>query len=426
MKLVGKLGLALIVSSSSVASGIAWAADLPRRPVFAAAPVSSWEGFYAGAFISGSSTRFESSTSGDSRDVTQSRHSTGVLAGYNVQSGPYVFGIEGDISRNFAKGDNFGAGALVPHSALSLHTAHLRGRLGYDMGAFLPFVAGGLSYFESAVSVPTGLDAKGANRTGAGWNIGAGVDWKVPLPIIGETILRAEYIYENLPSRMYSYDPAFAAIDMKSSSHQIRAAMIYTPSLKGWRAPQMEAADWSGAYAGFLAGYGKNRVETSTVAASRSLDADGGFGGLYAGRNFAFGNIIAGWEGATMLSSMRGDGIVPGTLNTHQYREYFSSDIRARAGYAFGRFLPFIAAGAAFGRSEQSDGVTLSHREKITTNAWTIGAGVDYMVMERVSMRVEYLHQRSWDVNDFSFNGVPMSQSRNADSVRAGIAWHFH
>jgi outer membrane immunogenic protein len=427
MKLVGKLGLALIVSSSGAAlSGIAWAADLPSRPVFTAVPVSSWEGFYAGTFFAGTSTRFDSSSLGASRSVTQSSHSAGVLAGYNVQSGPYVFGIEGDISQNYAKGDNFGAGALVPHSALSLQTAHLRGRLGYDMGAFLPFVAGGLSYYESAVSVPTGLDTKGANRSGAGWNIGAGVDWKVPLPIIGEAILRAEYIYENLPSRGYSYDPALAAIDMKSNSHQLRAALIYTPSLKGWRAPQMEAADWSGAYAGFLAGYGKDRVHTSTASASRSLEADGGFGGIYAGRNFAFGNVIAGWEGATTLSSMKGDGIVPGTIDTHKYRDYFSSDIRARVGYAFGQFLPFIAGGAAFGRSEQSDGVTLSHRAKITTNAWTIGAGVDYMVMERVSMRLEYLHQKSWDVTDFSFNGVPMSQSRNADSVRAGLAWHFH
>src|SRR3954447_2912572 len=152
MKLVGKLGFALIVTSSGLAS----AADLPARaapPVFAAVPVSSWAGFYAGTFFSGTSTRFDSSTLGSSRSVTQNSHSAGLLAGYNFQNGAYVFGIEGDISQNYAKGDNFGAGALVPHSALSLQTAHLRGRLGYDMGAFLPFVAGGVSYYESAVSV---------------------------------------------------------------------------------------------------------------------------------------------------------------------------------------------------------------------------------------------------------------------------------
>ncbi len=425
MKLVGKLGLALIVSSSGFAS----AADLPARsapPVFAAVPVSSWAGFYAGTFFSGTSTRFDSSTLGSSRGVSESSHAAGLLAGYNFQSGAFVFGIEGDITQNYAKGDNFGAGALVPHSSLSLQTAHLRGRLGYDMGAFLPFVAGGVSYYESAVSVPTGFDARGANRTGAGWNIGAGLDWKVPLPIIGDTILRAEYIYENLPSRGYSYNPALPAINMKSSSHQIRAALIYTPSLQGWRAPQVEAADWSGAYAGFIAGYGKDRVHTSTALASRSLDADGGSGGIYGGRNFAFGNVIAGWDGAIMLSSLKGDGIVPGTLDTHSYRDYFTSDIRGRVGYAFGRFLPFIAAGAAFGRSEQTDVVTLSQRPKISTDAWTIGAGVDYMLMERVSMRVEYLHQKSWSNTDVNLNGVPMSQTRSADSVRAGLAWHFH
>ena len=85
-----------------------------------------------------------------------------------------------------------------------------------------------------------------------------------------------------------------------------------------------------------------------------------------------------------------------------------------------------IAAGAAVGRSEQSDAATLSHRDKITTSAWTIGAGVDYMLMEQVSARIEYLHQPSWKNTDVDLNGVPMSQSRSADSVRAGLAWHFH
>ncbi|MDB5640715.1 MAG: outer rane insertion C-terminal signal [Hyphomicrobiales bacterium] len=420
-----KLGLAFLVA----APAFAIAADLPARtapPVFASIPVATWEGFYAGTFISGSRTQFDSSSQGTSLGASRNSHGAGVLAGYNFQSGRYVFGVEGDLSQNYGKARFAGFGGLVAHEAQVLHTAHLRGRFGYDMGAFLPFVAGGLAYHESSVSVPVGIDALGANRTGAGWTLGAGVDWRVPLPILGEAILRAEYLYDHLPSRDYSYDPALASIGVKSSSHQIRGALIYTPSLRGWRSPQVEAADWSGAYAGLLAGYGKDRVRTSTVASSTSLDADGGFGGLYAGRNFAFGNIIAGWEGAAMLSSLKGDGVVPGTADAQRYRDYFSTDVRARAGYAFGRFLPFVAAGAAFGRSEQSDAVTLSHRGKVSTSAWTIGAGVDYMLMERVSARIEYLHQKSWKNEDVDFNGVPMSQSRSADTVRAGLAWHFH
>lgn len=419
-----KLGVALLVSSS----GFAMAADLPTRtqPMLAAVPMAGWTGFYAGSFVAGSSTRFESTSQGASLGVSRTGRSTGALAGYAMQSGSYVFGVEGDLSQNYVKAENVGVGALDAHAAQSLHTAHLRGRLGYDMGAFLPFAAGGLTYAETAVSVPASGETQGANRTSVGWNIGAGVDWKVPLPIIGAAILRAEYLYESLPSRTYNYDSTAAAIGMKSNAHQIRVALISTPKLRDWRAPQADAADWSGAYAGVLAGYGKDRVRTSTASASSSLEADGGLGGLYAGRNFAFGNLIAGFESATMLASAKGDGTVPGTGDAQSYREYFATDIRGRAGYAFGRFLPFVAAGGAFGRSEQSDAATLAHRAKISSRAWSIGAGVDYMLMDRVSARVEYLRKTSFKDADINFNGVPMSQSRSADVVRAGLAWHFH
>jgi outer membrane immunogenic protein len=424
MRPLYKSGIALMIAFPAVAS----AADLPARsapPVFASVPVASWEGLYAGAFIGASSTRFVSSQT-TSRSVSRGSHTMGALAGYNWQSGAYVFGIEGDISRNFAKADNVGGAGLVAHTPQSLDSVHLRGRLGYDMGAFLPFIAGGVTYHESAVSVPVGADARSANRTGTGWNAGAGVDWKVALPYFGETVLRAEYLYDSLPSRDYTYNPALASIGMRSSAHQFRAAIISTGPARGYRAPQIDAADWAGAYAGVLAGYGKDRVRTTTGATSTSLDADGGFGGLYAGRNFVFGNIVAGWDGATMLSSVKGDGVVPGTVDAQSYRQYFNSDIRLRAGYAFGRFLPFIAAGAAYGRSEQADSVTLSRRPKISSDAWTIGAGVDYMLMERVSARVEYLHQKSWNNSDVNLNGVAMTQSRSGDAVRAGLAWHFH
>lgn len=424
MNLFNKLGLALILASP----GVAAAADLPAGaapPVFAAAPVSNWEGFYAGSFIAGSSTRFTSGQTG-AATVTRGGHATGMLAGYNVQSGRYVFGLEGDISKAYDKADNAGSAGLVAHAPQILHTMHMRGRFGYDMGAFLPFVAGGLTYSESAVSVPVSGDQQGANRTGAGWSLGAGMDWKAPLPILGETVLRTEYIYDSQSSRDYRYHPALAAIAMKASSHQIRGALIYTPTLRGWNAPQMEAADWSGAYAGLLAGYAKDRVRTTTAADSASLDADGGLGGLYAGRNFTFGRIVAGWESATLLSSVKGDGTIPETADAHGYREYFRTDLRVRAGYAFGRILPFVAAGAAFGRSEQSDAATLSQRAKISTSAWTIGAGVDYMIMERLSARVEYLHAKNWKNTDVDLSGDRMTQSRSSDYVRAGLAWHFH
>jgi hypothetical protein len=48
------------------------------------------------------------------------------------------------------------------------------------------------------------------------------------------------------------------------------------------------------------------------------------------------------------------------------------------------------------------------------------------MLTERVSARVEYQRKTSFKDADINFNGVTMSQSRSADLLRAGFAWHFH
>ncbi len=408
---------------------LASAADLPLRtapPLFTAVPVANWQGFYAGSFFAGTQAHYQASQIA-SRGVTKTGHTTGMLAGYNFQSGGLVYGLEGDLGMNFLRTDNGGvSGGLVAHSAESLYSAHLRGRIGYDLGAFMPFVAGGLMYNESYVRVSSGLDAKGAVQDKIGWTLGAGLDWKVPLPIVGETILRAEYLYEGIPSSTYRYDPALAPVQMKSGVQYLRAALIYTPSLQGWRAPPMEIADWAGAYAGVLAGYGNASAQTRAAAGTQKLSADGALGGLYAGRNFTFGRLVAGWEGSSVLTAWNGEGIVPGTLDRQSYRNYFESDLRARAGYAFGRFLPFVAAGASWGRSEQSDRASLSHKGRVSSNAWTVGGGVDYMIAERVSARLEYLHHKTWKDSDLDLNGASMQQSRSADLVRAGLAWHFH
>ncbi|MEN9708451.1 MAG: hypothetical protein RIQ68_859, partial [Pseudomonadota bacterium] len=105
---------------------------------------------------------------------------------------------------------------------------------------------------------------------------------------------------------------------------------------------------------------------------------------------------------------------------------YYETSLRGRAGYAFGRFLPFFAAGISNGRSEQMDRTSLSKRVNVSTNAWNVGAGLDYMLTERLSTRVEYLRSTSWKDVDLDLNSTAMRQSRSTNMVRAGLAWHFH
>jgi outer membrane immunogenic protein len=82
-----------------------------------------------------------------------------------------------------------------------------RGRVGYAMGSFLPFVAGGVSVTKATLDLSVSspnfphpgmtIYTVGASRTLPGFNIGAGVDWAVTQNII----LRAEYIYDRYEYR---------------------------------------------------------------------------------------------------------------------------------------------------------------------------------------------------------------------------------
>lgn len=417
MRLFGSISLAAVLLS-----GLAHAADLPSRraPILTPVPVAHWDGFYAGTFLTLGQARFDSyQTAG--RSVSDFGSNMGALAGYNFQRGPWVMGLEGDLAFNKMSKRNTGvSGTLAAHDAELLDAVHLRARAGYDMGDFLPYAAAGFSYAQGGVRVGD----QGAVKTHLGFNAGAGLDWRVELPILGRSVLRAEYVYDRFSKETYSYDPA-ASLTMRPDAHLFRFGFINVPKDDSWRAPAFDA-DWSGSYGGVLTGFTNAHVKTKTASASKTLNADSALGGIYAGRNFAFGRWIVGLDSAAMLTGMKGTGVVPGTTDTMSYRSYYETSLRGRVGYSFGRYLPFFAAGISNGRSEQTDRTTLSKRVSVSTNAWNVGAGVDYMLTERLSTRIEYLRSTSWKDVDLDLNSTSMRQSRSTNMVRAGLAWHFH
>ena len=417
MRLIGSVSLAALLVSS-----LAHAADLPprRAPILAPVPLAHWDGFYAGTFFTLGQARFDSQQTAG-RSVTDLGSNMGALAGYNFQSGSWVMGLEGDLAFNKMSKRNAGvSGTLDAHNAELLDSGHLRARAGYDMGNLLPYAAAGFSYAQGGVRVGD----QGAVKTHVGFNAGAGLDWRVELPILGRSVLRAEYVYDRFSKETYS-DGLAASLTMRPDAHQFRFGFINVPKDDSWRAPAFDA-DWSGSYGGFLTGFSNAHVETKTASASKTLNANSALGGIYAGRNFAFGRWIVGLDSAAMLTGMKGTGVVPGTADTLSYRSYYETSLRGRAGYAFGRFLPFFAAGLSNGRSEQMDRTTLFKRTNVSTNAWNVGAGLDYMLTERLSTRVEYLRSTGWKDVDLNLNSTTMVQSRSTNMVRAGLAWHFH
>ena len=119
-------------------------------------------------------------------------------AGMNWQSGPWVYGLEGDYSWANINGSSNGCGAaFISHTCgtklESLGT--VRGRIGYAMGwqgSWLLYATGGLAVGELQ-AFDSLFNASGSDFR-AGWTVGAGVEtafWR-------NWSAKAEYLYVDL------------------------------------------------------------------------------------------------------------------------------------------------------------------------------------------------------------------------------------
>ncbi len=417
------------------------AADLPPRtapPAFTAPIlVNNWDGFYAGSTYGYGFTNFNTRQNG-SRNVSASGQTGGGIVGYNLQNGHFVYGAEGSIDLNVIRKTDPGGRGVAPTSLDSLYDIRLRGRLGYEFGWFMPFVAGGAIINETYQSQVVPSNDFGQNRQSVGYTIGAGVDVKINparfLPFnnsfidtfLGPLIFRLEYIHDGLPTSTYTFNGQ--SYRTRSDSNFVRAAII---SRFGDNPPRpyvdkMGDVNWSGAYGGVFGGGASLTPSTRVLGsgAKTKFDATGALGGLYAGTNFiVFNRVMLGVEGSTSYTDITGHGQEP--TGPASFRNYVQADIRGRVGYAFGNFLPFAAAGILYGRSEQIDTVTGSQRGRVNSEAFTFGGGLDYRLTERVSLRGEYLRESTFNNKVVNLNNCVCKQQLDGNIFRIGAAYHF-
>lgn len=179
--------LAMTVASLVAAAGTATAADLPRSsaPYYSPAPaVYNWGGGYAGLNVGYEWGRITNSS------ISPSGLEGGLQAGYNWQSGQFVFGGETDIQVTGAD-DTF-----APYKFANPWFGTLRGRVGYAMNNILFYGTFGLAYGQIKGTF-AGLDE---SKTHAGWAGGLGME-------VGFTpnwSAKIEYLYMDLSNRAYS------------------------------------------------------------------------------------------------------------------------------------------------------------------------------------------------------------------------------
>lgn len=175
-------------------------------------------------------------------------------------------------------------------------------------------------------------------------------------------------------------------------------------------------SNWSGAYLGATGNYDWGRFTGN----GGDRDADGFGGGLYGGYNMQSGQIVYGAEADVNLGDEKGSAGSNNGVGL-EGKQGVNGSIRARVGYDMNPFLLYGTGGLAISNNKVSDPTS---SDKATALGYTVGAGVEAMVTNNITARVEYRYSDYQD-KDFSLDSGSVSRGFDDHSVKAGIGVKF-
>jgi outer membrane immunogenic protein len=205
-------------------AGPSLAADLHpplKAPVYVAP--FSWSGFYVGinggyAWGTAKMTNVIGSQSFDTNGGL-----VGGTLGYNLQTGNWVWGLEGDFDASWLKGDDNTAPLCAGGVSCEFKQtwfATARGRIGYAFDRWLPFVTGGLAVGDGKITVPSN-NTQTDTRTG--WTAGAGLEWA----FMGAWSAKIEYLYADLGTKTCAAATCGIATDVEATQNIVRLGVNY-------------------------------------------------------------------------------------------------------------------------------------------------------------------------------------------------------
>jgi outer membrane immunogenic protein len=234
-------------------------------------------------------------------------------------------------------------------------------------------------------------------------------------------------------NRSLSLGIAVACVIMSAMSAQAADLPARSNSPGFYKAPSELPFSWTGFYAGINGGYawGQSSWSDSAVGAdSGSFNTSGGLVGGQLGYNWQTGAVVLGIETDADWMGVKGSTAGLGGVcaldggGQCQTQQSWVGTTRARVGYAFDRWLPYVTGGVAYGNIQavQPTGTTTN-----TNVGWTAGGGLEYGIDRKWSAKLEYLHV---DLGTATFMGAASGTSTLAvpvtnDLVRVGVNYHW-
>lgn len=196
------------------------------------------------------------------------------------------------------------------------------------------------------------------------------------------------------------------------------------PAYEPAPAAMTPAGTWSGVYAGVQAGYGSGHAVNRN--GNPNTTPKGAVVGGYVGANHQFDGspVVVGLEtdlnyNDTTDKANLPRGRVKNDLN-------WSGATRGRLGYGTDRVLVYGAAGLAYGGHEAARRVgSAGGSSEKTAVGYTVGAGVEAMVADNISARVDYRYN---DYGQDKFRvggGGGMKSNLTENRITGGVAYKF-
>lgn len=213
----------LLAGALALIAAPALAADLPRRtaamapaPVYAA-PIFTWSGFYVGAQAGYGWGKDKASFGATAVSTSPDGILGGVHAGYNWQSGSFVYGLEGDIE--YANQKDKKTIADITYNSKIGTSGSLRLRAGYAFDRTLLYVTGGLAGADIKHTV---LNAGATTKNSGveyGWTVGAGLEHA----FTQNWSARVEYRYSDFGTSKWAANVNKA----DTTDHTVRVGLSY-------------------------------------------------------------------------------------------------------------------------------------------------------------------------------------------------------
>lgn len=240
---------------------------------------------------------------------------------------------------------------------------------------------------------------------------------------------------------------AFACVLSAAASIPARAADLgdYNRGHKDYDDPIVVPGSyfsWTGFYIGGNLGYSWGTSSSTNLPNSGNGDAFNGedgfsvqphgwMGGLSAGYNWQYDNLVVGLEadlGYLGAEDSQADNFA---FTKAEYGGY--GTVTGRLGYAEDRWLFYGKGGLAFADIKNTAGAItagavdpfdFTSRQDVRTG-WALGAGIEYAFQRDLSMKIEYLHMDFGDDESGNFDGDRFRHENDIDTVKVGLNYNL-